>query len=199
MFGCLVAGRLVQTDMQQVDPTHFVFNIENADTVNHIVVFLTGTMPFPDGMGGAIHFSWPSSEGVAWRFLGYITNEKPSAIFKISGLKKGSISNDNPFMQVIQQGQQMNTMSQIGIAVEPITQIAQQIPAENTQTSNMSNFAEFTTKMLENFYNYASSFGITQAHMTSQPDVTWVPLTVLNQWYENFKRKMTQNTNFWKS
>ncbi|XP_038053022.1 protein Hikeshi-like isoform X2 [Patiria miniata] len=185
--------------MQQVDLTHFVFNIENADAVNHIVVFLTGTMPFPEGMGGAIHFSWPSPEGVAWQFLGYITNEKPSAIFKISGLKKGNISANNPFMQATQPGQQMNTVSQIGIAVEPTAQIAQQIPAKNTQTSNVSNFTEFTTKMLENFYNFASSFGITQAQMTPQPDVSWVPLTVLDKWYETFKRKMSQDVNFWKS
>ena len=39
--------------MQQVGDTHFVFNIEDAESINHIVVFMTGQTPFPDGMGGA--------------------------------------------------------------------------------------------------------------------------------------------------
>ena len=39
--------------MQQVGETQFVFNVPDADSINHIVLFLTGTTPFPDGMGGA--------------------------------------------------------------------------------------------------------------------------------------------------
>ena len=82
----------VQTGAQQVDETHCVFNIDNAASVNHIVVFLTGTMPFPEGMGGAVYFSWPSPDGnVTWQYLGYICNEKPSAIFKVSGLTQGEL------------------------------------------------------------------------------------------------------------
>ncbi|XP_071796079.1 protein Hikeshi-like [Asterias amurensis] len=198
MFGCLVAGRLVQTDMQQIDDTHVLFNIFNAATINHIVVFLTGTGAFPEGMGGAIYFSWPSPEGeMVWMFLGYITNEKPSAIFKVVGLKKGSSAN-NSFMQSMPVQQPMKTMSQIGISVEPLHVIQHQIPAETAQTSTLTSFSEFSMKMLENFYNYASSFGINQSQMTPQPNVSWIPMTVLDKWFQNFKKKMAQDQNFWR-
>ena len=30
-----------------------MFNIQEADNINHIVVFMTGQTPFPDGLGGA--------------------------------------------------------------------------------------------------------------------------------------------------
>jgi len=30
-----------------------IFNIPDADNINHIVVFMTGQIPFPDGFGGA--------------------------------------------------------------------------------------------------------------------------------------------------
>lgn len=43
----------VQGDVQQINETHFVFNVEDADNINHIAVFLTGTSPFPEGYGGA--------------------------------------------------------------------------------------------------------------------------------------------------
>lgn len=43
----------VQTDYEQVTQNQFLFNIVDADSINHVVVFLTGQTPFPDGYGGA--------------------------------------------------------------------------------------------------------------------------------------------------
>ena len=43
MFGCVVAGRLIQTNMQQIDDTHAIFELPSASTINHICVFLLGT------------------------------------------------------------------------------------------------------------------------------------------------------------
>ncbi|XP_077978353.1 protein Hikeshi-like [Glandiceps talaboti] len=199
MFGCVVAGRLIQTQAQQIDDTHFVFHIENAEAVNHIVIFLLGTIPFPDGMGGAVHFSWPSPDGPHWQLLGHISNEKPSAIFKISKIKPGDLLNTGPFgMLAAQQSLQNNTMSQIGISVEPLGVIAQQTPATGTQASSLDSFTLFTRKMLENFYNYASSFAVSQSQMVPQPSETFVPFSALQNWFSNFQRRLQQNPNFWK-
>ena len=43
----------VQTDGQQIGENQVLFNIQDADNINHIVVFMTGQTPFPDGFGGA--------------------------------------------------------------------------------------------------------------------------------------------------
>ena len=47
------AGRLVNTSFREVDPTHCVVDMEDVGSFNHIVVFLTGQTPFPEGTGGA--------------------------------------------------------------------------------------------------------------------------------------------------
>ena len=56
MFGLILSGQLVQTDFQLVGKKQFLINVPNADNVNHIVIFLTGTMPFPEGCGGLVYF-----------------------------------------------------------------------------------------------------------------------------------------------
>ena len=78
MFGCCVTGRLLQTNLVQVDETHAYFELMNASTINHVCVFLLGTglfflallhcklnstpllvVPFPDGFGASVHLFWP--------------------------------------------------------------------------------------------------------------------------------------------
>merc|ERR1712243_68578 len=95
MFGLIVSGRLVSTKWEQASPTNFIAEIPEADSVNHVVVFLSGQVPFPEGIGGAVYFSWPQSEGgQSWQLLGTISNSKPSAIFRVAKLK-GSSQDDN--------------------------------------------------------------------------------------------------------
>lgn len=63
-----------------------------------------------------VYFSWPDPNGPpTWHLLGNITNTKPSAIFKISGLKKTGDS-------ILQSGynfgaQKVSHNAQIGISV----------------------------------------------------------------------------------
>lgn len=75
----------VNTNVQQAGVDEYFITLEDAATLNHIVVFLTGQVPFSEGFGGSIYLGWPREEGgVSWQLLGFITNNKPSAIFKIT-------------------------------------------------------------------------------------------------------------------
>lgn len=84
------------------------------------------------------------------------------------------------------------SVANIGISVEPIAQIDALTPAADTCTTQANEFAQFTEKMLQNFYNYASSFS------KDAPDGSYVPLSTLTNWFETFKRRLTNNPNFWK-
>lgn len=173
--------------------------------MGHVVVFLTGTVPFNPGFAGAIYFGWPAPEGgVTWQYLGYISNEKPSAIFKLAKLKQTSVHTD-PFS-----GGTFDTITAttalIGITVETVNDIIAKQPAEDAVASTVGSYNEFCTKMLENFYNYASSFVIGQIDIATivaqgggNPSMTYVPMQTLQQWYEIFSKRLASNPNFWKT
>lgn len=69
MFGYIVSGRFPQTNAKQVTDTNFVFSIEKAGSVGHIVVFMTGTTPLPKEAGAGVYLSWTG--GQEWNFLGF--------------------------------------------------------------------------------------------------------------------------------
>lgn len=91
MLAVLVSGRLVQTNFNQVGPNKIVFYLDNATEIHNISVFMTGTQPFPPGMGGVVYFSWPPYEH--WQYLGWISNDKPSIMLRVKQVRLISIVN----------------------------------------------------------------------------------------------------------
>lgn len=195
-LGVIVSGRLVQTDFQQITESQFLINIPEADNVNHVVVFLTGTVPFPEGMAGAVYFSWPDPNAPpSWQLLGYISNTKPSAIFKISQLKKLDEMATNGTTSVFGSNLPISHIAQIGVSIEPEASLLQQTPA----TTSTDTYYQFGQKMIQNFFNFVSSFSVTQSQMVPNPSETFVPLSTVQTWFTNFERRLQQNPNFWKS
>jgi len=200
MFGVLAAGRLVQTDFVEVDMTHCVCSLASADSINHLVVFLTGQQAFPDGLAGAVYFSFPPpGEPPSWQYLGYISNDKPSAIFRITKWK--------PTSDLVQNGIFGNAVvlaektAQIGISVEPFDQVKSMTPADGSSSTAAPTdaFLEFGKKMLENFVDFASSFALQPSTTPMNANETYVPLSIVQKWYDNFTRRMGVNPYFWRT
>ncbi|XP_054161846.1 protein OPI10 homolog [Oppia nitens] len=204
MFGLIVSGRLVQTDFVAVDVNKFLITIQNADDINHVVVFMTGLQPFPEGMAGSVYFSFPDpSSPPTWIYLGFISNEKPSAIFKITKLKQTSLANVGStvghgfgFQQPIEAH-----FAQIGISMEPIVTISQMMADPNANVSQQNNFDEFAIKTAENLFNYCTSFSNTLTNFINSPFTgqQFVPIHTIQQWYENFTRRLKIDPKFWKN
>ena len=92
-----------------------------------------------------------------------------------------------------------HTMAQLGISLEPLAEIANQMPETSTIPSNVVAFVEFTQKMLHSLFNFVASFATTQQAMVPNPTENYIPLSVLKSWYTNFERKMSMDPNFWKN
>lgn len=191
LFGIIVSGRLVQTDFQPVDAGKFLITIPSPESINHIVVFLTGTQPLPLEVGASVYFSWPDPVSPpTWQYLGYISNDKPSAIFRITKLKASSPTNTFGFTQPI-----VAQYAQIGISCEPLAQIQQLTADISVNPIAADTVLTYAAKTAENLFNYTCSFARTLLTDTNEQ---FVPLSIIHQWYQNFIRRLEQDPNFLK-
>ncbi|WWC87615.1 uncharacterized protein L201_002505 [Kwoniella dendrophila CBS 6074] len=182
MFGAIVAGRLIQTNLQQIDETHFIFPLEQPYEINHLTVFLLGTVPFPEGYGASVHFAWPGKEYIP---LGVLTNAKPSAIYRL-----------RPHLPPNAPLNQPSPPAQLGIEIAPLAQlesIAAQLagqgdnaPGKGGELVKKVEVGKVAEKIVKNLFNYLHSFG---GEIKLTPE-TPVPLSVFQQWYTNFTRKI---------
>ncbi|KAG5644836.1 hypothetical protein DXG03_007563 [Asterophora parasitica] len=191
MFGCCVAGRLLQTNLQQVDETHAYFELPNASTMNHLTVFLLGTVPFPDGYGATVHFYWP---GKGFQVLGMLSNEKPSAIFRLRGSfiqSSASSATHTAFSSASIADTSADVTAVLGLAIEPLAQIQAQLaqlpstvakPAGPTPDPTL-----LAERIVKNLFNYVSGFVEGSGGVT--PELS-VPMNIIVKWYESFMNKM---------
>eukprot|EP00041_Stephanoeca_diplocostata_P012738 m.214083 g.214083 ORF g.214083 m.214083 type:complete len:193 (+) comp19068_c0_seq2:142-720(+) len=191
MFGVIAAGRLVNTDAQQVAENKFAFAIPSPESINHVVVFMTGAAAFPPGTGASIHCFWPDS---GLQLLGFLTNDKPSAIFKIAKTKPANPILENPYATSIGGP----AVAQIGISIEPLELLVRETPDSAARAPTAADLELFTQKMLESFYTFATSFASPREEALRRQDDTWIPLGVLMRWKESFYKKMQLDPLFWR-
>ncbi|KAG1802093.1 DUF775-domain-containing protein [Suillus plorans] len=210
MFGCCVAGRLLQTDLQQVDETHALFEIPAAEKVNHVCVFLLGTVPFPDGFGATVHFFWP---GKGSQILGMLSNDKPSAIFRLrsafssTSAPPSGVSTPSAFTSATFSSAPGQVTAILGLALEPLEAIAAQLASlPQNQTPNAMNITPTSTptsslapiakpadpsmlaeKIAKHLFNYIAGF--VPAGTNVGPEST-VSMGVIARWYESFIGKV---------
>ncbi|KAI6186951.1 Conserved regulator of innate immunity protein 3 [Aphelenchoides besseyi] len=185
IFGLIVASRAIQTNFVQTGENEFVIEIPDADSVNHLCVFLTGIQPFPDGFGGSIYVRLPNEQGLSdWHYLGFIANVKPSAMFKIAQLAhhKSNASDD-----IFSASANFAIGSVIvGVIVEPLDVIQQKVAAEGTATSNQSTMNRFAETMTTNLINYLGSKVVSLPNPMN-PTITneFIPAKAVNDWFTN--------------
>jgi len=190
MFGCVCPGRPLQTNMQQIDETHAVFMLDNPSSLNHVCVFLLGPALFPDGYAATVHLNWP---GRGFQLLGMLSNEKPSAIFRLRGTFTSETGPNVSLSTATSDISSTNAL--IGISIEPIASVYAQcanLPpsvtpaASNGQITKQMDPTTLAEKIVKHLFNYMTSFSGSGG---LAPD-TFVPIGVITRWYDAFLTKV---------
>lgn len=182
MFAAVVPGRPVQTDFVPQAENRAIMFIDNISTAQHVTVFLTGTIPLAEGMGASVYMS--IHPFTVWQFLGYLSAEKPSALFRF---------------RWPQDALQRDLSAQLGISLEPMDVIlqkeAERLAERRDPTAGAS--AELVNrlgmKLMSNLYNFLTS------HAASVPGLPgqWIPATVIDRWLQSFEERVRNNPTFW--
>ncbi|GAA5828830.1 hypothetical protein JCM11251_005888 [Rhodosporidiobolus azoricus] len=179
-------------------PERFAAQIENAQELNHITVFLTGQAPFPEGYGCTIHLDAP---GKGWQLIGSLSNAKPSAIFRLRGTFIPSASTFSSTFA----SSSTSTTATLGISCEPLAAVEAQIAAlgSSATAANPANSSALVptrgpgaagspdpvilAQMVgKNLFNALAGF------VQPLPDGSgsWINFSLIEGWYRNFERKL---------
>ena len=122
-----------------------------------------------------------------------LSNEKPSAIFRLKGTGFTSgTSTINAFSTFSQQGVQQNDVTAtLGLSIEPLTEIQSQmqtLPSALTKpgVDLMRDPTVLAERIVKHLFNYVSGF---TGGSGMSPDVA-VPMSVIAKWYESFMGKI---------
>ncbi|KAM0791392.1 hypothetical protein ACM66B_005855 [Microbotryomycetes sp. NB124-2] len=200
-FAALVPGRLVQQALQVPEsPERFVVQLEDASSLNHVAVFMTGQAPFPEGFAASLHLEMP---GKGWQLIGSLSNAKPSSIFRLRGTFVAS-NNAGSFAHPSMTAS--STVATLGILCEPVAAVEAQtahlgstaIAADPSSSQALvpaaaaaarSDPVTVAQRIAKNLFNAVSGFA--QSYQTPDGRTAYaVDFAAIEKWYSNFERKI---------
>ncbi|KAJ6258972.1 Guanosine-diphosphatase [Drechslerella dactyloides] len=135
----------MQTNLQIVSQTEFLFSLPAAQSINHIVVFLLPTTQLPPEYAATVYFQWP---GRPFQLLGGLSMDKQSAIFRLnlkhhaaaaaSGMGDSMVDDGGYAAGGGGGGGGEDVTAQLGISVEPIAMVQQKLMALPAHLSSLS-------------------------------------------------------------
>lgn len=133
-----------------------------------------------------------TAQGRPWKFLGVLTNEKPSAVFKLSDTHKlvaRPTDQDNAIPKLLE----------IGISIEQLYELDRLmmensstalVPAPSSSVDVMALPLVVAQRVGEHLFNYITSFA-RQANdvATMHPTLPVVPVKVVQDWFDGLIRR----------
>jgi hypothetical protein len=194
MFAVLVEGRLGQSNSITVSDTKIVFPIDNSTKVNEICVFMTGIQALPDEFGAVIWYGSPPFTN--WKYLGHITNSKPSAFFNVTNARDiaAAIFDSNGLFGTFDN--MGGIVAQIGVEILELKLIEHQFGIIDNPEYNPHKQVAIAQKIADNLFNYLQSFAVEVQNNQTGGTESIVQISVLEKWYNTFLQKISNNPNF---
>ncbi|CAD7923331.1 unnamed protein product [Amoebophrya sp. A120] len=211
VIGLILPGQPVQVNGQIMSDNEIMFQLPVPHSqLQHLVLFLTGAQALPENHGASVYLMLSDN---GFKFLGHLANDKPSAIFRVSSsasTSKSSASNSPPAQPAMLSAETAIVavtpepqFTRIGVLVEPLSAIQQKIvPKEQQVQQQQTDYLTFVKALAQNCYDHMSGWILTEEQWRTRGQALvqekLVPIGALEQWFDSFRRKLTQNPNFWK-
>ncbi len=187
MFGVIVPGDALNVNPKIVSDSELSFQLRPES--NHVVVFLTGHLPFPPGMGGSVYIVGESQQSIGGQassgvkdyiFMGFISNDKPSAIFKLAqnltpNLTPAASAANTPrgvpqqnaleTSIVLANVRPPDNYKELRVLVEPLADIGQKVTPKEVEANRKADYVSFTRAMCQSCYDHLSSWILTRETM----------------------------------
>jgi protein Hikeshi len=196
----------VQTNLTTYSATQFAFTIPAQPTFHHIVVFVLPGSVLPPDTAAAVYIQLPNESGFS--LLGAISNEKPSAIFRINNPVAAALSQDEDAM-VDESAPTPTSLTGtgdiiLGISIEPAVEVSQQLallksarvqsPVEPAPSMALATRPPSTKllaqRIIRNAFNFLASFA------GGSGDNEVVPLRSFQDWWVKFEKKIELDPGF---
>lgn len=216
VFGCVFSGRLPQFQTLNTESSrkalfkiadiknkaknndHLTSSINSCNKPHHICLFITDSIPLfmmsSPNIAAAIYVGWsysPEQVPVDFKYIGYIHNEKPSSVFKISPFSSAEatpeiVLADDSMIDINDEMSQCSYCDlYVGISIEDVSLNENNNKAavslkEATSFKDISSIlVSSVSKIAENCVNYLSSF----------PGCPQGVLKAVNEWKSSLQKK----------
>lgn len=149
-----------------------------------------------EGVGASIYYNTDVGllQGLTWKFLGVLTSEKPSAVFKLGGMMELSSS------ETMKDTSKIVKALELGISLEPIALI-EQLLMEQSSAKALVPISPVPTipkpiaiaqRIGENMFNYIMSFARPALDFSqTEPTILVVPMKTVQDWFNSLVRRAT--------
>mmetsp|Transcript_29579 Transcript_29579/g.72968 ORF Transcript_29579/g.72968 Transcript_29579/m.72968 type:complete len:180 (+) Transcript_29579:252-791(+) len=167
-FGFMVPGRspIYSGAFQQVDALKWSCDVENSQQIRDVVVFLTQPLTVPASGLGCFITGPPFTN---WHFIGGLTNESPSAVFRVRWPPEEGAP----------------TACQIGISILPLQELAAlQAALPGTE------LVDFGKQVAHDLWNFLGSFEVMQTHGQ-------MLMPLFDRWMQRFEHRCKHDPFWW--
>lgn len=182
-FGCVIPGCAPVLVFNEIEPaSRWMASLGYA--AESVVVFLTGVFPLPEEQGLGVYIS--RADDGDFTYLGYLTNERPSALFHVPS----SFIEVHRGVEVV-----------LGVTLEPLDVFQNLgVSASVAEQQRAATHFHIAQKIANDLERYLLSYAKTvPAHAggAEDGDTVMLPASWLVHWRQRLETKMQKDLAFW--
>ena len=178
MFACVIPGRPLTTEFQQIDNEKMVLGLDTPQTIRDFTICLLRP-DIPQGQGVGVFYSLAPFNH--WVFVGSVTLENPTVQFHAPWY--GKLEHNCEGLQV-------------GVQLMPLQELVNLNPV-SSENLEEKKALESASGIAKNLFQYMASFSQTTGQYRDLGDVVIIPTNCVDQWYGKFLRKHNRDPYFW--